>query len=56
VPGSTGHQARESGSEDEDAEGRSEEAQLFAEGVDEAAYDQMLQAARAVKKPDELSP
>lgn len=56
VPGSTGHQALESGNEDEDAEGRSEEAQLFAEGVGEAAHDQMLQAARAAKKLDEPSP
>lgn len=56
VPGSTGHQAPESGSENMDAEGRSEEAQLFAEGVGEAAHDQMLQAARAAKKRDERSP
>lgn len=56
VPGSTGHQAPVSGSEDEDAEGRSEAARLFAEGVREAAHDQMVQAARAARKPDELSP
>lgn len=56
VPGSTSHQAAESGSEVEDSEGRSNEAQLFAEGVNEAAHDQMLQAAQAVKKSDELSP
>jgi len=57
VPGSTGHQAPESGSEDEDAEGRSEAAQLVAEGVREAAHDQMVQAARAAaEKPDAPSP
>jgi len=55
VPGSAGHQAPVSGSEDEDAEGQNEAAQLFAEGVNEAAHDQMLQAARAVPKPDESS-
>lgn len=56
VPGSTGHQAPVSGSEDVDAEGRSEAAQLFAEGVSEAAHDQMVQAARAAKKSDDPSP
>ncbi len=56
VPGSPGQQAPESGSEDENAEGENEEAQLFAEGVNEAAHDQMLQAARAAKNPDELRP
>lgn len=45
VPGSTGHQAETSAREDEDEEGRSESAQLFEEGVNEAAHDQMLQAA-----------
>lgn len=56
VPGSTGHQAPVSGREDEDAEGRSEAAQLYAEGVNEAAHDQMVQAAREARKPDETSP
>jgi len=56
VPGSPGHQAPESGSEEEDAEGQSEAAQLFAEGVGEAAHDQMVQAARAAQKADEGSP
>ena len=46
VPGSTGHQAPESEGEDEDSEGRSESAQLFEEGVNEAEHDQMLRAAR----------
>lgn len=52
VPGSTGHQAEESASEDEDADGRGENAQLVEEGVSEAEHDQMLQAARAAKKKD----
>ena len=47
IPGSTGHQAEESASEDEDEDGQSESAQLFEEGVSEAAHDQMLQAAIA---------
>src|SRR5207245_11053499 len=37
VPGSTGRQAADSLGEDEDAEGRSESAQLFEEVVSEAA-------------------
>ena len=47
VPGSTGRQAADSLGEDEDAEGRSESAQLFEEGVTEAEHDQMRQASRA---------
>lgn len=47
VPGSIGGQAEESASEDEDDEGQGESAQLFEEGVNEAAHDQMLQAAIA---------
>lgn len=50
IPGSTGHQAKESASEDENEEGQSENAQLFEEGVREAEHDQMLQAAIAAKK------
>jgi hypothetical protein len=46
VPGSTGRQAAESQGEDEDAEGRSESAQLFEEGVNEAEHNQMLRAAQ----------
>lgn len=46
VPGSSGHQARESSNEDEGVDGRSEEALLVEKGVKEAAHDQMLQAAR----------
>jgi hypothetical protein len=56
VPGSTGRQAAESLGEDEDAEGRSESAQLFEEGISEAEHDQMLRAARADEKSDELEP
>ncbi len=54
VPGSIGRQAAESLGEDEDAEGRSESAQLFEEGVSEAEHDQMLRAARVDEKSDEL--
>src|SRR5439155_26841797 len=50
VPGSTGRQAADSLGEDEDAEGRSESAQLFEEGVTEAEHDQMRQASRADEK------
>lgn len=47
IPSSTGHQAEESASEDEDEDGQGKNAQLFEEGVSEAAHDQMLQAAIA---------
>ncbi len=50
IPGSTGHQAEESASEDEDEDGQGESAQLFEEGVSEAAHDQMLQAAIAARE------
>ena len=50
VPGSAGHQAPESSSEDENEDGESEETQLVEEGVKEATHDQMLQAARAAEK------
>jgi hypothetical protein len=53
VPGSTGRQAAESLGEDEDAEGRSESAQMFEEGVSEAEHDQMRQASRADEESDE---
>jgi len=53
VPGSTGRQAAESLGEDEDAEGRSESAQMFEEGISEAEHDQMLRAAEAGQKSDE---
>jgi hypothetical protein len=54
VPGSTGRQAAESLGEDEDAEGRSEAAQMFEEGVNEAEHDQMRRAAQAEEQSDEL--
>jgi len=44
----------ESLGEDEDTEGRSESAQMFEEGVNEAEHDQMLRAAEAEEKSDEL--
>ena len=50
VPGSTGHQAAESLGEDEDAEGRSESAQMYEEGINEAEHDQMLRAAEAEER------
>jgi hypothetical protein len=53
LPGSTGRQAAESLGEDEDAEGRSESAQMFEEGISEAEHDQMRQAARADEESDD---
>lgn len=52
VPGSTGRQAEESASEEDDEDGRGEDAQLVDEGVGEAGHDQMLQAAKAAKEMD----
>src|SRR5882762_8767808 len=54
VPGSTGRQAADSLGED--AEGRSESAQMFEEGVTEAEHDQMRQASRADEESDEPEP
>src|SRR2546430_16323797 len=56
VPGSTGRQAADSLGEDEDAEGRSESAQMFEEGISEAEHDQMRQASRSDEKSDEPEP
>jgi hypothetical protein len=53
VPGSTGRQAADSLGEDEDAEGRSEAAQMYEEGISEADHDQMLRAAEADEKSDD---
>ena len=53
VPGSSGRQAAESLGEDEDAEGRSEAAQMFEEGINEAEHDQMRRAAEADEQSDE---
>ena len=52
APGSTGHQAPESPSEDEDDEGQSESAQLVEEGIAEAEHDQMLQSAKEIASKD----
>lgn len=52
IPSSTGHQAQESASETEDEDGQGKSAQLFEEGVSEAAHDQMLQAAKAAADRD----
>jgi hypothetical protein len=53
APGSTGWQAAESLGEDEDAEGRSESAQMFEEGINEAEHDQMRRAAEADEQSDQ---
>jgi hypothetical protein len=50
VPGSTGRQAAQSLGEDEDAEGRSESAQMYEEGINEAEHDQMRRAAEDEQK------
>jgi hypothetical protein len=52
VPGSTGHQARVSASEDEDEEGRSDNTHLTEEGMAGAEHDQMRQAAGESGQPD----
>jgi thiamine pyrophosphate-dependent enzyme len=54
LPGSTGRQAAVSLGEDEDAEGRSEAAQMYEEGINEAEHDQMVHAAEDEEKNDEL--
>ncbi len=53
LPGSQGHKAPESASDDEDDDGRSEGARLVEEGIAEAEHDQMLQAARKAETTDE---
>src|SRR6266481_7855766 len=53
VQGSTGRQAAESLGEDGDAEGRSESAQMFEEGINEADHDQMRRAAETDTKSDQ---
>jgi hypothetical protein len=52
VPGSTGHQAPVSASEDEDEEGRSDNTNLTEEGMAGAEHDQMRQAAGESGEPD----
>jgi hypothetical protein len=56
LPGSTGRQAADSLGEDEDAEGRSEAAQLYEEGVNEAEHDQMRRAAEEEQEREEKEP
>jgi hypothetical protein len=52
VPGSTGHKAPVSASEDEDDEGRSDNERLVEEGIEGAEHDQMRQASREAAKKD----
>ena len=49
VPGSTGQKTEVTASEDEDAEGRSDNEQLVEEGIEGAEHDQMRQASREPK-------
>ena len=56
LPGSTGRQVADSLGEDEDTEGRSEAAQMYEEGINEAEHDQMRQASRADEQSDEEEP
>ncbi len=53
VPGSAGTRAKESVSEDEDEEGRSETEQRFDEGAEKAARDQQQKAIRAARDEPE---
>ncbi len=53
IPGSTGTQAPETSSEDEDDDGRSDSAVLVEEGVHEAEHDRMLQGAKVKTEFDE---
>ena len=53
VPGSTGHKAETTSSEDEDDEGRSDNERLVEEGIAGAEHDQMLLAAREAAKRNE---
>jgi hypothetical protein len=53
VPGSVGHKAPESTSDDEDDDGLTDSARLVEEGIAEAEHDQMLQAARERAKTDQ---
>ena len=46
VPGSTGHKVPSAPSDDEDEEGRSDNARLVEEGIAGAELDQMRQAGR----------
>jgi hypothetical protein len=50
VPGSRGRKARVAPSEDEDAEGRSDNERLMEEGVQGAEHDQMRQASKNLEE------
>src|SRR5450432_272890 len=50
VPGSTGHKVPVAAGEDEDDEGRSDNAKLVEEGIAEAEHEQRLQAGKAAAK------
>jgi len=52
LPGSTGHKRVPTPSEDEDAEGRSDNERLVEEGVAEAEDDRQRRAIRQAKKLD----
>jgi len=53
VPESAGHKVSVTPSEDEDAEGRSDNERLVQEGIEGAEHDQMLRAARSpTSKPE----
>jgi len=56
VSGSTGFKVPAAASEDEDDEGRSDNARLVEEGVAEADHEQRLQATRAAAKKEEDAP
>lgn len=50
LPGSSGGKVPTLQSEDEDDEGRSDNAKLVEEGIAEAEHDQMLQASKSARK------
>lgn len=50
IPGSKGHQAEVSASEDQDEDGQNESARLYEEGAREAAHDRMLLAASTTRE------
>lgn len=52
VAGSTGNQVPAAPSDDEDAEGRSDNERLVEAGIAEAEHDLMLQATKAAAKKD----
>jgi hypothetical protein len=52
VPGSTGHKVPAASSDDEDAEGRSDNERLVDEGIAGAEHDQSRQATKEAAKKD----